>query len=99
MATLLVIGSANAQNNKEKKEKKISKVGSFLKKTVESTTGLNVSDEVYITMESGEHKNKIDLDCRLLWRQSYRRSLYGNNLQNENRQNKSLYLSTQCSHI
>ncbi|MBQ9254646.1 MAG: hypothetical protein IJ180_07740 [Bacteroidales bacterium] len=61
MATLLVIGGANAQNNKDKKEKKTSKVGSFLKKTVESTTGLNVSDEVYITMESGEHKNKIDL--------------------------------------
>ena len=63
IAALLVFGGAYAQtdNKSAKKEKKTSKVGSFLKKTVEASTGLNVSDEVYITMENNRQKDNIDL--------------------------------------
>ena len=46
MTALFVCSAAYSQTDAKtvKKQKKTSKVGSFLKKTVESSTGLNVSD-------------------------------------------------------
>ncbi|MBP3254269.1 MAG: hypothetical protein J6M30_07155 [Bacteroidales bacterium] len=62
-AALFAFAAVNAQTDDKsgKKERKTSKVGSFLKKTVEASTGLNVSDEVYITMENKRLNDKIDL--------------------------------------
>lgn len=45
--------SDNPEQKIEKKDKKMPKLGSFVRKTVEANTGLNVSDEVYITYEEG----------------------------------------------
>lgn len=46
--------SDNPDQKIEKKEKKKSKLGSFIRNTVEANTGLNVSNEVYITFEEGD---------------------------------------------
>lgn len=45
--------SDNPGQKTETKEKKKSKIGSFIRNTVEAKTGLNVSNEVYITYEEG----------------------------------------------
>ena len=63
VTALFVCSAAYSQTEDKtaKKEKKTSKFGSFVKKTVEASTGLNDSDEVYSTMVNKRQSDKIDL--------------------------------------
>ena len=60
IASCLICNLSFSQTD-EKKEKKASKLGSFLKKTVEATTGLNVSDEIYMTQENNKLVGEADI--------------------------------------
>lgn len=60
MAMVLSCGLVFAQEN-PKKEKKKSKVGSFLRKVGETSTGINMSNELYITSENAWEDIEVEL--------------------------------------
>jgi hypothetical protein len=53
--------TSNAETKKEEKEKKPSKIGSFIKKAGEQATGLNLTDEPFIV-----NPNSMDFDAEFV---------------------------------